>query len=157
LRVLEDRGAKRNEITLAFGFFRGGVLVEPPGGPLAPGEECFRNVFRIENPTAEDHGRRARVRWFMEAICRFVNTGGSWQAVRLIADQAEAFSGGFQADFGEHRLIASFVDPQGDIEHLFAEPRAKTGVAWVEGVTVMEVDLADRLDQIVHDGEDEGS
>lgn len=149
LRVLVDRGTAENEISLALGFCRGGVLVPPPfGGKTDDEESLVYTVARWENPKAKDYGQRVRLQWLLEAICRFINTGGSWIDVENVPLLAKVFSGEFTAEFGDFDFIGTHIDDDGDIEHLFAKPGCPKGVAWVEGAAVMEVDLSDYLDEI---------
>ena len=149
LRVLVDRGVGENEISLALGFYRGGVLVPPPPGGKTDDEDSLVSTIACwDQPTAWERGQRARLQWLLEAVCRFINTGGSWVDLENVPLLAKIFSGEFTADFGDFNLIATHVDEDGDIEHLFAKPGCPTGVSWVEGVTVMEVNLAEFLDRL---------
>jgi hypothetical protein len=145
-----------NEISLAFGFYQYGVLIELPGS-VTDEDTIIRTVWRVENPSSADYGTKARIRWLLEGLCRYINTGGRWKELMSFIDMMRAFSAALNANFGDYKLIASYVDPDGDIEHLFAKPGCQKGVAWVEDKALMEVDLADRLDQTVRDGQDTNS
>lgn len=102
-----------------------------------------------ENQTAMA-GERSRYRLLAQALCRFLNTGGSPQQARLLVDDIAGsdLAAGTENDRAFDHLDSCFTT-DGTFEHLYAcADGSPYGIRVVEGEYVEAVDLSHVLRQL---------
>ncbi len=142
-------------------FRNEGVRVDLPGREM----QAFL-LWEIESPTPEQLGEKARIKLLVDAMCRYVNTGGD---PNTICDWGmrlkDACNGAIVSMPGDYKLIDSDINSEGRYEHLFRSAHSNQIVRWVENqfldvfpLTTLQRekadnDAAERASEI-HTGED---
>ena len=115
------------EISLHVGLYQQGVLDFDHELGAASVE-----VYACSNPEPADYGARNRAWLAAEAICRYINTGGSWDELASIIATMQRMIPGTVVRDGWH-LFDTYVDTEGNHTHVFCENSAGRVVRWVEG------------------------
>lgn len=100
-------------------------------------DDCVE-LLEIENPTPAQLGSVDRLEHLLKAVCRYLNTGGSWQEMApALKVMNRAVPSGLV--FPGFFLLESYVNTAGDFEHVYAQEGEKRAgddqdcVLWVEG------------------------
>ena len=101
--------------------------------------------------TPADLGASTRLELVMDAVCRYLTTGGNWDELNLALSAARQVAVGGIVYAGYH-LLESYSNTEGDYEHIFVKNGTTQAVLWVEDQFI------DRktLEQIRHEQEEEG-
>ncbi len=129
-------------------FFRvGGELAPLPGGAE------FVEVQTWPESGPRDAGACLRLQLLLEAVARYLNTGGDWAELeRTLRRTRAAVPWSLNSD-PYHLLMTDLtadVQPDGTVlrigyEHYFLKEGATEGVLWSEGLFVESVDLHEHL------------
>ena len=127
-----------------------------PINPDLPADEQTAEVARWVSPTPADRGDCARLGLVMDAVCRYLNTGGSWEQLgRSLSALRRVVPGGLS--FPGYRYVEGVFNTDMVCEHLFVREPASVpledtpAVLWVEEVKEAEggfVDTTKTLGQI---------
>jgi hypothetical protein len=119
-----------------------GISVSPfPYGPGVVEIWSHRVKGESENFAAV-MGERDRLALLGEALCRFINTGGSREQLEIITKQLDRFMGPQEVQIPGYNLVSSGMNSEGVFEHLFASPQSLWAIRWVENHFVDVVDFA---------------
>lgn len=129
-RILAHELVER-EISLHVGLFSGGEIDRGFGG-----EEGSIQVTSWDHPTPDRRGDCTRLRLLLEAVCRFFNTGGTWE-------QFDRSIGVLRDAIPDGRFLHGYyyadgaVNTEGNYEHVFIDD-SPSGlvVRWVEDMFV---------------------
>lgn len=125
-RVLDVTVSTRHALYVV--FRSEGVRVDLPGRE----QEAYL-VWEADAPSAEKLGEKARVKLLVDAMCRYVNTGGDPADLCDWGEHVQtACNGAIVAMPGGFRLIDSDFNSEGRYEHLFRSPQSNQVVRWVE-------------------------
>ncbi len=121
-----------NEHSLYLVFYQNGEPVNPPW--LADNDpNVGQMIWCRRNMTDKDYGDKARLKLLADALCRFLNTCGTWAEIKYINSVLWDMSqGSFKFEIPGYHLIGSSVNTEGVYEHVFASPDAMWGIRWVE-------------------------
>ena len=86
-------------------------------------------VWDAHDPTVEDYGEWHRQYYLLDALCRYVNTGGSLDTLRGVFERLARM----RPDMGDYKLLSTqWVEP-GVAEHIFQRDGTHDCIRWVEG------------------------
>lgn len=120
--------------------FHGGVPVDDLAGPAARRLELGR--FRANDGV--DEGNAARLFLLAGALCRYFNTGGSWEELdRALPPAREAMPVGLS--FLPFVLADSQINEEGRGQHVFVDHETDRVVVWVEGAMAFRRTTVDAL------------
>jgi len=112
-------------------------------------------IWCARNPDERKVGDKIRTKLLLEAICRFLNTGGELQSVITMARYLKAFTRqGMQLEIPGFYLLESHVNDDGEFEHLFSSEKGIDGIRWVEHRFIEPVRLVDELNEVEASGDD---
>lgn len=114
-------------------------------------------VWCRKNPTARDAAERHRAEIVMEAICRYFNTGGSWDELNQMLEVAEGFIPGGIVFPGWHYYDGHF-DREGKPVDIFVKEGTGEMVRWFQSgyfEPTSEDDLISELEEDYDEGEEE--
>lgn len=127
-----------------------------PINPDLPADEQTAEVARWVSPTPADRGDCARLGLVMDAVCRYLNTGGSWEQLgRSLSALRRVVPGGLS--FPGYRYVEGVFNTDMVCEHLFVREPASVpvedtpAVLWVEGAEGGFVNTTKTLGQIRED------
>lgn len=129
-------------VSLNLIFRQGGNCQPLPWDP----SRAFVEIQRWNKPLSDaDYGEKRRIILLLEAMCRFLNTGGSFRHIDFLVAQLRETTAGGSREFGfpDYHLIDSSLNDDGDFEHVFASDTSPYAVRWVEGEFLDVVPLAD--------------
>lgn len=118
-------------------FRAGGVPVMRPWE--ADDADAGVSVWSATGNDPETLGEEARARVFVEAACRFLNTGGSMSEMYDLLDRTGSFfrdndAGTVAAGIAGYHLVDTALNTDGTYEHVFApDDRQGRYLRWVEG------------------------
>jgi len=118
------------EISLHVGLYVGGELQNVFDS--AP-EDATVEIWSRSPPQHDDYGARQRVRLVAEAICRFLNAGGTWDELLEVQNRMQLVAQG-PISIDGWRYMDGYVDTEGNFTHVFlADDNSGRVVRWVEG------------------------
>ena len=136
-------------ISLHICAYVGGELqnIFPDRGP----EEATVEIKEWKHPTPEDMGACNRLQLVLDAICRYLNTGGNWEELTraMVAMKTVAFGG---LVFPGYHLLESQPNSDNDYEHIFVKDGTDRAVLWVEDCFI---DRFKALEQIKREREED--
>ena len=116
-------------------------------GLLADGRPVrdFTEAWKVVAPNAKQYGEKQRVRLLLEALCRFLSTGGTIAELTKHVNDVKQMTnnGNITVWSDEHYLISSIIDTDGNYEHVFAKDGNPFAVRWVEGLFYDVIPLSD--------------
>jgi len=143
------------EISLCVGVRMEGEIQEF----LGLGPESMVTIWERKVPDGADRGARERARLLSEAICRYFNTGGSWDELEDVQRRMQTVVQGGLVMPGWD-FFDAYVDTEGNYTSTYLETGGTGVVRWVEGQFVdmgltledlsMELDNAGEAEEEVH-------
>lgn len=106
------------------------------GGEVVPlfgasPEDATVCVATWESPQPADLGAANRLRLCLDAVCRYLTTGGNWDELnRSMQVMQEVARGGLL--YPGYHLLESYSNTEGDYEHIFVRNGSNQAVLWVE-------------------------
>ncbi len=154
LNVVEVNLGGNADVSLHVAFRREGELVPLVDvlgvTPTAKDSICF---WEYSSPNSRSLGALARIKGLVQALCRFLNTGGTFAEMKDMHDTLEELfcAGSHDRPIlkipGFH-LLTTGINDEGEHEHLFAaDDGGFEGIRWVEGRFIESVDLSDMLEE----------
>jgi hypothetical protein len=128
------------------------------GGETVPGFQ--EGALSVEltswsNPDAPQFGERSRLQFVLEAVCRYLNTGGDWEDLKRVLMVMMAVAPGGR-HLGGYYYLGGELNSEGVFEHLFAKGDGSgAAVRWVENQFVEPVDLSKLDFELDDEGEEE--
>ena len=99
--------------------------------PDAPAEDATVEIKEWKHPTPADMGACNRLQLVLDAIARYLTTGGTWEELASSAEAMRRLAvGGLK--FPGYHLLESTSNTEGDYEHLFVKDGTTNCVLWVE-------------------------
>lgn len=149
-RIKEVQYPTKNptSVSLHICAYAGGELqnIFPDKGP----EDATVEIKEWKNPTPADLGACNRLQLVLDAVCRYLTTGGTWEelAKAMMAMRTVAYDG---LVFPGYHLLESQPNSDNDYEHTFVKDGTSLAVLWVEDAFI------DRktLDQIKREREED--
>lgn len=129
-RVIEL--ARGNDYRLYLGLYQDGEMVEVPQF-LTDGTTAIP-LAAYKNPTPEQIGEVKRTKLFAEAICRYLNSGGTWDNMKSLVALCRVRTAGTNLSLAQcgYRLLDTCINQEGSGEHVFAAPGERQLIRWVE-------------------------
>ncbi len=138
------------EISLHVGLYGDGDLQDAFDGDP---QNATQEIWQCKLPEATDHGTRARVRLAMEAICRYFNSGGTWEELEDVQRLARPVVRGLHLD-GWH-YFDGYIDTDSNFTHIWVSDVGGM-VRWVEGEYIdTNLTLADLERELEEDDTEE--
>lgn len=119
-----------NVASLSILAYGGGELFNVLGGDAA---NTSVELLKLSDPTEAELGSCERLRLVMDAVCRYLTTGGSWQELRYAMNETEKIAQGGIV-FPGYSLIDSYSTTDGNYQHVFREGESDNVVLWTESV-----------------------
>lgn len=94
-------------------------------------EEATVEIKEWKDPTPADMGACNRLQLALDAIARYLNTGGSWEELATAVEVMKRLAAAGLRFPGYH-LLESVSNTEGDYEHLFVRDGTTDCVLWVE-------------------------
>jgi hypothetical protein len=138
-------------LSLHLMFYECGVSVTPP---WAFHNDADAELISVTEPNDEQFGQVARLEQIARAMCRFVNTGGSWRALSSLLGVFSKFSGGGHYTIPGYTLIGSLFNDDGNFESLFCHHKSGTYLKWVDGCyfeTFSSAEMSREIQDAVND------
>jgi hypothetical protein len=91
-------------------------------------------LWKENDPTPRQLGEAKRIKMFVEAMCRFLNSGGVWVEMELFLDMCRTKTAETAVSFqrlGFH-LLDTYISSEGRNEHVFASSDDRNVIRWVE-------------------------
>lgn len=152
------------------GFYVERVDLPPVGTPTSVSlHGCVRmederaNLFDVDPDEATvelatwreaqpaDLGAAKRLELVLESICRYLNTGGNWNEFDEVLRRLRKVARGGLLFPGFH-LLDSYLNTEGNFEHIFVKTGTNKAVLWVEGQFIERK----TLEEILHEQEEAG-
>ena len=146
-RVVEVARGNLHRLYLA--FYSDGEMVDIPGWHTDQTRAI--SLWMASDPTPEQLGKAVRIKLFAEAMCRFLNSGGSWGDMSNLLDLCHVNTeGAMISTFGRfgYKLLDSCINSEGLTEHIFLAHGERRAIRWVEDSfieTVPDYVIADEL------------
>lgn len=145
-----------DEHSLHLVFYAGGVPQTPPWQVTGTPEKPYKEIWCKTKPTAADFGDRARTKFFFEAMCRYINTGGSFgemlQDLNKLRNWGE---GSLRFEIPGYHLINSCFNDEGRFEHLFTSDSSQWAIRWVEDEFIDVLSLSELQQELWEAAENE--
>lgn len=122
---------------------------------VAP-EDASVEVAEWKDPSPADLGASTRLELVLDAICRYLTTGGNWNELGDAVSRMKRVAVGGIVYAGYH-LLESYSNTEGDYEHIFVKNGTTDAVLWVEDQFIDRKSLEQiRREQEVEEGEEDG-
>lgn len=128
-----------------------GVISERAWLSELAGQDASQEVWSCHNPQPRDYAARDRLKLVLDWVCRYFNSGGSWDELdAALASMKKTILGGFSPP-GYH-LLDVFVDTEGAFTQFWVRNFGDQVVCWVEDdyidteLTLMDVHSALQAD-----------
>jgi hypothetical protein len=96
-----------------------------------PPEDASVEVAEWRDPSPADLGASTRLELVLDAICRYLTTGGNWNELNDAVGRMKRVAVGGIVYAGYH-LLESYSNTEGDYEHIFVKNGTTEAVLWVE-------------------------
>lgn len=94
-------------------------------------EDATVELLEVKDADAAALGGVTRLELVLDAICRYLTTGGDWHDLTAVMDRMRAVAAGGIVYPG-YDLIDSYANTDGDYEHVFVRTGTDKAVLWVE-------------------------
>lgn len=129
-------------LALHVGMYQKGMLtnfITDTGQPVC-GADAAPEIIKWVEPTFVEQGQCNRLYYLMDAVLRYLNTGGTWEQFDMVVSRMRDFAFG-PLTFPGYTFRASEVTSLGDWEHAFLANNADARhnddlpemVVWCEG------------------------
>ena len=127
-RIVVDKVGSWTAVHLA--YFQDGEMADVPSW-TTEGSRAIK-LIETDDMTPQQHGEIARVRLFGEAICRFLNSGGSWEHMQSLLTMCHVTTSAAVMGDSDFKLMDSYINTDGENEHVFADEARNLALIWVE-------------------------
>lgn len=117
------------EVSLHLEAYQQGEIVDFVVGPDESKNSTFE-ILRFSDPTAADYGAANRAALLLDAVCRYFNTGGSWEVLHHLLKRAELAIPGGLVFPGYIYLEGN--GPEGVYQHVFGRIGSDEAILWSE-------------------------
>lgn len=95
-------------------------------------DEATVEIKDWANAQPADCGAAKRLQHVLDAVCRYLNTGGNWDEFGAAIERLRKVArGGLR--FPGYHLLDSYLNDAGNFEHIFVRTGTNKAVLWVEG------------------------
>lgn len=94
-------------------------------------EDASVEIAEWKDPSPADLGASTRLELVLDAICRYLTTGGNWNELNDAVSRMKRVAVGGIVYAGYH-LLESYSNTEGDYEHIFVKNGTTEAVLWVE-------------------------
>lgn len=117
-----------NVLTLSCIAYAGGTLTNLVSGDPADGSV---EILELIDPTKAQRGAAIRLQLVLDAVARYLTTGGQWDALGdALATMRKVASGGLV--FPGYHLIDSYSTTTGTYQHVFQKDGTDDAILWEE-------------------------
>lgn len=108
-----------------------GGHIQHPLGVNEQADDAASEIIQWVDPTPEQRGECIRLQLCLDAIARYLTTGGTWEQLNKASWWLrQAFTDGIQ--YPGYHLYDSFVTTEGVYQHIFVRTGTEDAVVWEE-------------------------
>ncbi|MCI0420751.1 MAG: hypothetical protein L0312_16245 [Acidobacteria bacterium] len=119
---------KETRASLHAEFYQGGELALCFG---LSDEDATVEILEWLNPVPADHGSARRLFLVLDALCRYLNTGGQWEQLDKAIERLRILARGGLVFTGYHYLEGDSTK-DGTYQHIFVKNGTEQAVRWEE-------------------------
>jgi hypothetical protein len=95
-------------------------------------EDATVEIAEWKDPSPAEAAECTRLQLVLEGVARYLSTGGNWNELNAALERMRMIAtGGIQ--YAGYHLLDSYLNTEGDFEHIFVQTGTNNAVLWVEG------------------------